>query len=90
MATLGLIPGYQEMFKAAFPDSGITYDNMATAIGAFERRLVTPSAFDKFLAGDDKASMTRPCAVPGLPRHRMYPVSHRLRPRRHHVSKARR
>lgn len=55
VATLGSIPGYQEMFKAAFPDSGITYDNMATAIGAFERRLVTPSAFDKFLAGDDKA-----------------------------------
>ncbi len=53
VATLASIPGYQEQFKKAFPESGITYDNMATAIGAFERRLVTPSPFDDFLAGND-------------------------------------
>ena len=35
VATLASIPGYQEQFKEAFPESGITYDNMATAIGAF-------------------------------------------------------
>ena len=33
----------------------VSYDNMAKAIGAFERKLVTPGRFDKFLAGDDDA-----------------------------------
>jgi cytochrome c peroxidase len=48
---------YGDAFKAAFPDDAdpITYDNMAKAIGAFERRLITPSPFDAFLAGDDAA-----------------------------------
>lgn len=64
VATLASIPGYQEQFKAAFPDSGITYDNMATAIGAFERRLVTPGPFDAFLAGDDTS--LSPTALRGL------------------------
>jgi cytochrome c peroxidase len=51
------IPGYLPMFKKAFPKDArpITYDNMAKAIGAFERTLVTPSRFDKYLAGDEKA-----------------------------------
>jgi cytochrome c peroxidase len=51
------IPGYAPMFKKAFPGekSPITYDNMAKAIGAFERTLVTPSRFDKYLGGDEKA-----------------------------------
>lgn len=51
------MPGYVAAFKKAFPDhkQPITYDNIATAIGAFERKLVTPSRFDKFLAGDKKA-----------------------------------
>ena len=55
------IPGYAPLFQAAFPDSPdpITYDNMARAIGAFERRLVTPSPFDAFLAGNLDASATR-------------------------------
>ncbi len=49
------IPGYPPLFQAAFPDetgSHITYDEMARAIGAFERRLVTPSRFDAFQTGD--------------------------------------
>lgn len=48
------IPGYGPLFAAAFPDSSdpITYDNMAIAIGAFERKLVTPSPFDAFLNGE--------------------------------------
>ncbi len=33
----------------------VRYDNMARAIGAFERRLVTPSRFDVFLDGQDDA-----------------------------------
>ncbi len=52
------IPGYQDAFKAAFPgqDQPITYDNMAAAIGAFERGLVTKdSKFDKYMGGDAAA-----------------------------------
>lgn len=51
------IPGYVEAFKKAFPKAKkpVTYDNMAKAIGAFERKLVTPSAWDKYLGGDKKA-----------------------------------
>jgi cytochrome c peroxidase len=45
------IPGYVELFKQAFPEEEqpITYHNVALAIGAFERGLVTPSRFDRFL-----------------------------------------
>ncbi len=48
------IPGYAPLFGAAFPDDPdlVTYDHMADAIGAFERRLVTPSRFDSFQSGD--------------------------------------
>jgi cytochrome c peroxidase len=57
VAVLESIPGYLPLFKKAFPgqDKPITYDNMAKAIGAFERTLVTPSRFDTYLAGDAKA-----------------------------------
>ncbi|MCK6622869.1 MAG: cytochrome-c peroxidase [Calditrichaceae bacterium] len=55
--TLKSIPGYVEAFQKAFPGEKdpITYDNMAKAIGAFERKLVTPSRWDKFLRGDETA-----------------------------------
>jgi len=55
--TLKTIPGYVEAFKKAFPgeEDPITYDNMAKAIGVFERQLITPSRWDKFLEGDDAA-----------------------------------
>ncbi|MFN0063839.1 MAG: cytochrome-c peroxidase [Myxococcaceae bacterium] len=55
--TLKSIPGYVAAFKKAFPDAAdpVTFDNVAKAIGAFERRLVTPSRFDKYLAGDKQA-----------------------------------
>lgn len=51
------IPGYRPLFEKAFPGEAepVTFDNMAVAIGAFERTLVTPSRFDTFLAGDDSA-----------------------------------
>jgi cytochrome c peroxidase len=57
LATLESIPGYAPLFAAAFPEDEqpITYDNLARAIGAFERELLTPSPFDAFLAGDDAA-----------------------------------
>lgn len=50
-------PKYKEMFTKAFPDSKepITWDNLTKAIAAFERKLITPSKFDDYLAGDDKA-----------------------------------
>jgi cytochrome c peroxidase len=55
--TLRSIPGYVEAFARAFPGDAqpITYDNMAKAIGAFERKLQTPSRFDRWLGGDEGA-----------------------------------
>lgn len=55
LATLRAIPGYQPLFRAAFPEDEepVSLENAQRAIGAFERRLITPSAFDAFLAGDD-------------------------------------
>ncbi len=50
--------GYKEQFKDAFGDNNITFKKIADAIGAFERTLVTPSRFDKFLNGDKKALST--------------------------------
>ena len=48
---------YRAQFAAAFPGAGtpLTYDNVGRAIGAFERGLVTPASWDKFLGGDDAA-----------------------------------
>jgi cytochrome c peroxidase len=59
MAKLKAIGGYAEPFREAFPAEAdpITPENVGTAIGAFERTLVTPSRFDKFLGGD-AASLT--------------------------------
>jgi cytochrome c peroxidase len=44
-------------FQAAFPGEAepLTYPNVGKAIGAFERTLITPSRFDAFLKGDEKA-----------------------------------
>ncbi len=57
VARLKEIEGYAPLFAAAFPeaDDPITYDNLASAIGAFERKLVTPDAFDAYLRGDPAA-----------------------------------
>lgn len=56
------IPGYVEQFKRVFGDTGgkeMTIDNLAKAIAAYERTLITPGgAFDKFLKGDKKAIST--------------------------------
>jgi len=51
------IPEYVTAFETAFPGQKdpVTFDNMANAIGAFERKLVTPSRWDDFLRGDKKA-----------------------------------
>jgi len=57
LTVLNSIPGYGPLFEAAFSGQSpaITYDNMATAIGAFERGLVTPGDFDRYLGGDESA-----------------------------------
>jgi len=49
--------GYQPLFKAAYPgdDKAVSVENWSKAIGAFERTLLTPSPFDKFLKGDAQA-----------------------------------
>jgi len=51
------IPEYVERFKKVFPNDKepLSYDNIAKAIAAFERTLLTPSRFDKFLNGDAAA-----------------------------------
>ncbi|MCC6524000.1 MAG: c-type cytochrome [Polyangiaceae bacterium] len=51
------IPGYVELFKKVWPGDAepVTFQHMAEAIGAFERKLTTPSRWDKYLAGDDQA-----------------------------------
>jgi cytochrome c peroxidase len=47
------MPEYVERFTKAFPEEKepLTYDNLAKAIAAFERTLLTPSRFDQFLNG---------------------------------------
>ncbi len=48
---------YVSLFKTAFPGEKdpVTVDNLAKAIGAFERTLMTPAPFDAFVKGDAKA-----------------------------------
>jgi cytochrome c peroxidase len=48
---------YVALFKEAFPadKEPVTVDNFAKAVGAFERTLLTPSPFDSYLRGDEKA-----------------------------------
>jgi cytochrome c peroxidase len=51
------MPEYVDLFNQAFPGAKqpVSYDNMAKAIGAFERRLMTPSRWDALLQGDQSA-----------------------------------
>lgn len=48
---------YPKMFGAAFPrqTQPLSYENMARAIEAFERTLITRDRFDDFLKGEDHA-----------------------------------
>jgi cytochrome c peroxidase len=57
VAVLKSIPEYVAAFRKAFPGQAdpVTYSNLALAIGAFERGLVTPARWDKFLKGDKTA-----------------------------------
>jgi len=54
--------GYEPLFAEAFPDEEdpLTFDNIAKAIAAFERTLITPgSPFDRYLAGETDALTPR-------------------------------
>ncbi|MCA9598676.1 MAG: cytochrome-c peroxidase [Myxococcales bacterium] len=57
LAVINSIPEYVDAFKKAFPDdkTAVSFDNFGKAIGAFERKLVTPSRWDKFIGGDASA-----------------------------------
>ena len=50
---LNAIAGYAQLFKEAFPDeaNAMTAQNVAKAIGSYERTLVTPAPFDNYLNG---------------------------------------
>ncbi|MGH8557738.1 MAG: cytochrome-c peroxidase [Methylococcales bacterium] len=54
---LKAIPGYAELFNAAFGSgSAISKENAVKAIAAYERTLITPdSAYDKYVNGDQEA-----------------------------------
>lgn len=56
-ARLRAIPGYRDLFARAFPGQAepVTARNWALAIGAYERTLLTPAPFDRFLQGDAEA-----------------------------------
>jgi cytochrome c peroxidase len=57
VAALRRVEGYVDAFKKAFPREAnpVTFDNVGTAIGAFERGLITPARWDRYLAGDTAA-----------------------------------
>ena len=48
------IPGYKELFSAAYPKEAktITFDNIANAIAAFERTLISKSRYDDYITGN--------------------------------------
>lgn len=61
MQRLSADAAYPDLFKKAFAGDAepMTYDNLARAIAAYERTLITHDRFDDFLKGDDKALTTQ-------------------------------
>ncbi|TQR32486.1 cytochrome C biogenesis protein CcsA [Campylobacter sp. MIT 99-7217] len=55
VAKISSLPEYVAEFKKIYGKKGVTFDNIADAIANFERTLITPSRFDDFLNGDEKA-----------------------------------
>lgn len=55
--TIASIPGYPPLFTKAFPEekAGVTAEKVAKAVGAYTRKLLTPSRWDKLLGGDETA-----------------------------------
>jgi len=56
-AKLRAIPGYRPLFEKAFPGEAepVTAENWGKAIGAYERVLLTPAPFDRYLGGETAA-----------------------------------
>ncbi len=56
-AKLRAIAGYRPLFEKAFPGESepVTAANWSKAIGAYERTLLTPAPFDRYLKGDTNA-----------------------------------
>ncbi len=56
LSELNAIPGYAELFEAAYPGEGITKTTLAKAIAAYERTIVSSgSPFERWQRGDEKA-----------------------------------
>ena len=56
LAVMNDIPGYVDMLSRAFPgENPVSIENIGKAIGAFERKLVTPASIHAYLAGDRSA-----------------------------------
>lgn len=60
VSKISKIKGYQDKFKKVFGSADITIDNVAKAIAAYERTLITPhSPYDDYIAGDNNALSER-------------------------------
>ncbi len=56
VAEIEAIPEYRTLFNIAFPEDGVTIDNIANAIATYERTIVSGVApFDRWVAGDEDA-----------------------------------
>lgn len=52
---IGKIKTYKKMFKEAFGDERVNYDQIVTALAAFQRTITSrQSRFDRFMAGETK------------------------------------
>ncbi len=51
------IKEYVDMFAKAYPEDedALSFENLRKAIAAFERKLITPTRFDDYIAGDNDA-----------------------------------
>jgi cytochrome c peroxidase len=66
---------YRRRFERAFPNQAepVTFDNLARAIVAFERTLVTPSRFDRYFKGETEA-LTHQGGPPRLTSQELFEV----------------
>jgi cytochrome c peroxidase len=56
MARLKSVPEYSDWFDRLFPGSGVTKDNLLTAVATYERTIVTGwSPFDRWVEGSETA-----------------------------------
>ena len=55
VATLKTKPEYRKLFARAYPERGITKFTITDAIAEYEKSLITPSPFDRYLRGEEAA-----------------------------------